>query len=52
MDKELKESLDFALRIWDAAVEYYNPDDQYGDWDITNTYGARSELEQHTLTED
>ncbi|MCX7759921.1 MAG: hypothetical protein N2Z81_01930 [Hydrogenothermaceae bacterium] len=54
MDKKLKESLDFALRIWDAEVKYYYPDNEYGDWDMTNTALAREELEEykHLLTEE
>lgn len=54
MDKELKERLEFALRVWDAEVEYYEPDDHYGDWDMTNTATAREELEEykHLLTEE
>lgn len=54
MDKKLKESLEFSLRVWDAEVEYYDPDNQYGDWDMTNSGLAREELEEykHLLTEE
>lgn len=54
MDKNLKESLDFALRVWDAEVEYYEPDHDDGGWDMTNTATAREELEEykHLLTEE